>query len=581
MRWSKSFIPTVKETPSDATVASHRLLIRAGFIRQVTAGAYSYLPLGYRVLRKVEAIIREEMDAAGAIELFMPAMHPIELWEATGRVDEYGPTLVRLLDKPFRKGTVLGPTHEEIITDTVRAFIKSYKQLPINLYQIQTKFRDEERPKSGVLRTREFQMKDAYSFHAALDGPGGLDETYRAMYDAYHRIYDRCGLTYTVVEAESGPIGGDASHEFMVVTDAGEDWLVACPECDYAANLERAEPAPLPAVDVPDPLPDLTEVHTPDKRTIEEVCGLLKRPPESMIKTLVYTDQDGEPVVALVRGDHEINESKLGRAAGVTLSGLADEATIRKLTGAEVGFAGPQTLQARGARIICDQAVSVMHDAATGANKTDYHVVGLEPGRDFDLTDVADIRNAVEGDGCPRCGAPLRFEKCIEIGHVFKLGTRYSEALKATVLDADGKPLPMIMGCYGIGLNRILAAAVESSHDEAGIIWPASIAPYQVLIVALDLRDDEVRAVADDLHEELGTRGIDVLLDDRDARPGVKFNDADLIGIPLRVTVGKRSLSDGVLEVKPRKADAVERVPREAAVETIQKMVAQTAVRSD
>ncbi len=573
MRWSNDFIPTVKQIPADATVASHRLLIRAGFIRQVTAGSYTYLPLGYRVLRKVEAIIREEMDAAGAIELFMPAMHPVELWEETGRVAEYGPTLVRLADKPFRRGTVLGPTHEEIITDTVRAFISSYKQLPINLYQIQTKFRDEERPKSGVLRTREFQMKDAYSFHVAKEGPGGLDETYQVMYDAYQRIFDRCGLEYAIVEAESGPIGGDASHEFMSVTDAGEDWLVECTACGYAANLERAEAAELPAADPSDPPAELAEVHTPDQRTIDEVCGFLKRTPDRMIKTLVYVDQEDTPLVALVRGDHEINESKLARAAGVTLAGLADEAIIRTLTGAEVGFAGPQRLQAKGVRIVCDQAVSVMHDAATGANKTDYHVVGLEPGRDFELSEVADLRNAVEGDRCPRCGAPMTFKKCIEIGHVFKLGTKYSDAMKATVLDADGKPRTLIMGCYGIGLNRILAAAVELNHDDAGIAWPINIAPYQVLIVALDLREDEVRSAAEGLYDQLTAGGVEVLLDDRDARPGVKFNDADLIGVPIRVTVGKRGLKDGVVEVKRRGGDEVLKIAHADAVGAIRGMI--------
>lgn len=573
MRWSKYFIPTVKEVPSDATVASHQLLVRAGFVRQVTAGAYTYLPLGYRVLRKVEAVIREEMDAAGAVELFMSAMHPAELWEETGRLDVLGPAMVHLADKPFRKRTVLGPTHEEVITDTVRAFFNSYKQLPINLYQIQTKFRDEERPKSGVLRTREFQMKDAYSFHVTKDGQGGLDETYEVMYAAYQRIFDRCGLDYTIVEADSGPIGGDASHEFMAVTDAGEDWLVECPECGYAANLERAEVAEPAKVDAPDPLGELAEVHTPGLRTIEEVCAFLKREPSSMIKTLVYIDQDGTPLVALVRGDHEINESKLGREAGVTLTGLADEATIRELTGAEVGFAGPHTLQSKGARIVCDQAVSVMHDGATGANKTDYHVVGIEPGRDFELGEVADIRNAVEGDACPRCSGSVRFKKCIEIGHVFKLGTKYSDAMKATVLDANGKPQTVIMGCYGIGLNRVLAAAVELSHDDAGIIWPPAIAPYQVLIVALDVREDAVMSAAEEIYGKLEADGVEVLLDDRDARPGFKFKDADLIGIPVRVTVGNRGLKDGIVEVKRRGADEVRKIPPAEAIEAIREMI--------
>jgi len=575
MHWSKFFIPTVKEMPSDAIVASHQLLVRAGYIRQLTAGVYIYLPLGYRVLRKIEQIIREEMNAAGGIELFMPAMHPVELWQRTGRVNSMGATLVRLADKPFRHGTVLGPTHEEIITDIALAFINSYKQLPITLYQIQTKFRDEERPKSGILRTREFQMKDAYSFHATKEGPGGLDETYKAMYAAYCRIFDRCGLTYSIVEAESGPIGGDASHEFMVETDAGEDWLTQCSACGYAANLERAGAAPIEATPAPKPLPTVTEVHTPNQRTIDEVCGFLRRPPTAMIKTLIYKTQDGKPLVALVRGDHEINESKLGRAAGVSLAGLADEATIRALTGAEVGFAGPQTLQGKGARIICDQAVSVLHDAASGANKTDYHVTGIEPGRDFRLDEVADIRNAVEGDRCPHCGKPLTFKKCIEVGHVFKLGTKYSDAMGATFLDAEGKAHPMIMGCYGIGLNRILAAAVEIGHDGDGIIWPMNIAPYQVLIVALDVREEQVMKAASGLHDKLTAAGVEVLLDDRDARPGVKFKDADLIGVPIRVTVGKRSLSDGHFEIKRRNSKDVQKVAPDTAVETIRKMIAE------
>lgn len=572
MRWSKFFIPTTKEVPADAVVVSHQLLVRAGFIRQLTAGVYSYLPMGYRVLRKVEQIIREEMDAAGGIELFMGAMHPIELWQQTGRVEAMGDTLVRLADKHFRKGTVLGPTHEEIITDIARSYINSYKQLPVNLYQIQTKFRDEERPKSGVLRTREFQMKDAYSFHASKEGPGGLDETYKVMYNAYCKIFSRCGLKYTIVEAESGPIGGDASHEFMVETDAGEDWLVQCAGCGYAANVERAVGAPIASSVPPHPLPTVQEVHTPNQRTIDEISGFLKRPPTRMIKTLIFKTADGKPLVALVRGDHEINESKLRRAAGVALEGLADEATIRTLTGAEVGFAGPQDLQGRGARIICDQAVSVMHDAASGANKTDYHVTGIEPGRDFALSEVADIRNVVAGDSCAKCGGSMAFKKCIEVGHVFKLGTKYTQAMKATYLDADGKAQLSIMGCYGIGLNRILAAAVEISHDDAGIIWPINIAPYHVLIVPVDVRDDQVRQAAESLYGELTAAGAEVLLDDRDARAGVKFNDADLIGIPIRVTIGKRSLAEGFLEVKLRCGKDVQKVPVATAKETILQM---------
>ena len=431
MRWTNFFIPTIKETPADAAVPSHQLMIRAGLIRQVAAGSYTYLPLGYRVLRKVEQIIRDEMNRAGAIELNMPAMQPVELWQETGRDELMGPTLMRLTDQNWRKGTVLGPTHEEVITDIARAFIKSYKQLPINLYQIQTKFRDEQRPKSGVLRTREFLMKDAYSFDC---DKAGLDASYEKMYHAYCRIFDRCALQYIIVEADSGAIGGDVSHEFMVPTDAGEDLLAQCPQCDYAANLERAACAP------PSPAPgsspaDLEQIHTPDMRTIEEVCRFLKRRPDQMIKTLVFVDGDDQPLVALVRGDHDINEMKLARAAGTSSVELADAPTIESITGAAVGFAGPQGLQQRGARIICDQFVATMHDAAGGANKTDYHTTGIEPGRDFELKEIGDIRLVVQGDRCPHCQAELVFKKCIEIGHVFKLGTKYSSAMGADYLD--------------------------------------------------------------------------------------------------------------------------------------------------
>ena len=594
MRWTRFFIPTVKETPADAAVASHRLMIRAGLIRQVAAGSYSYLPLGYRVLRKVEQIVREEMDRAGAIELLMPAMQPIELWQESGRDVVMGDTLLRLKDQEWRRGTVLGPTHEECITDIVRSYINSYRQLPITLYQIQTKFRDEQRPKSGVLRTREFLMKDAYSFDV---DKAGLDASYQKMYDAYCRIYGRCGLPYLVVEAESGPIGGDASHEFMVPTDAGEDIVVK--GANYAANIERAACAPLPQDE--SPMQPLREVHTPNRRTIDEVCAFLGTRPEQMIKTLIYTAtmegarasrppsmQDSRPasapnsgeanartVVALVRGDHEINESKLRRAAGAAAIELADADTIEKLTGASVGFAGPQCLLNRDASILLliDQAVSVMRNAATGANRTDYHVMNVNPGRDFPLAGdrvrVADIRNVAPGDRCPRSGKPLEFIKTIEIGHVFKLGTKYSEAMKAEFLDAQGKSRPMIMGCYGIGLNRIVAAAIEAHHDENGIIWPMAIAPYHVLICALDAADAEVSGVATKLHDELAARGLDVLLDDRDVRPGPKFKDADLIGIPIRVTVGKKSLKDGVVEVKNRDSEEVAKLPPEPAIEEV------------
>ncbi|MCB9850805.1 MAG: proline--tRNA ligase [Phycisphaerales bacterium] len=566
MKWTRFLIPTLKETPADAVVPSHRLMLRAGLMRQIAAGAYAYLPLGYRTLRKIEAIVREEMNRAGAVELNMPAMQPLELWQETRRDEAMGETLVRLADKAFRRNTVLGPTHEEVVTDIVRASINSYKQLPITLYQIQTKFRDEARPKSGVLRTREFLMKDAYSFNPSK---ASLDEVYDEMYAAYCRIYERCGLPYVVVEAESGPIGGDASHEFMVVTDAGEDWLVRAEDGSYAANVERAEYAPVEkasgAADAA-----LAEVHTPGLSTIDNVSEFLKCKPSDMIKTLIY-DADGDVVVALVRGDHEINEPRLKRHLGANALALAAPATIERITGAAVGFAGPVGLS--GVRVVADQAVTVMHNAVTGANKTDYHLTGVVIGRDFEIAESADIRFAVAGDRAPN-GSPLVFEKCIEVGHVFKLGTKYSDAMKAHFLDENGKSNPIIMGCYGIGVNRIMAAAIEASHDESGIIWPINIAPYTVEIVALDVREQEVMATAERIHDELEARGIDTLLDDRDARPGFKFKDADLIGIPLRITVGKRGLGEGIVEFKRRDSEDVEKIAPDKVVEHVAGIIA-------
>ncbi len=599
MRWSQYLIPTTKEVPKDAVVASHQLMLRAGLIRQLASGIYSYLPLGYRALRKVERIVREEMDRAGAVELHMPVLHPIDLWQQTGRTQAMGDVLLKLRpvrpgdDSDWRSHLVLGPTHEEPVTEIARAYLSSYKMLPVNLYQIQVKFRGEARPKSGVLRTREFLMKDAYSFDR---DKAGLDASYQKMYDAYCRIFSRCGLPYVVCEAESGPIGGDASHEFMVLTEAGEDFVAMSENGDYAANTERATCAPLPQDE--SPMQPLKEVHTPGQRTIEEVCAFLGTKPEQMIKTLIYVEKSksqkversklGEtsPVVVLVRGDHEVNENKLDRIAGsfsrdpkgsgisekdssASLE-LADAETIRRLTGAAVGFAGPHPLNGPH-RLIVDQAVAVMRNAATGANKTDYHVTGLNPGRDFPLTGdhvkVADVRTVVDGDLSPTgSGSPIRIKKAIEVGHVFKLGTKYSDALGATFLDNDGKPKPLVMGCYGIGLNRIMAAAIEAHHDEGGIIWPKSIAPFSVLIVALDPREKEVMDTAEKLYDELTAAGIDVLFDDRDERAGFKFKDADLIGIPLRITVGRKALAVGVVEVKQRSSAEIEKLaPAEAA----------------
>ncbi len=587
MRWSQYFIPTTKETPKDATAASHVLMLRAGLIRQVAAGMYTYLPLGYRALRKVEHIVREEMNAAGAIELHMPVLQPLSLWEETGRVEAMGDVLLRLAgpEGDWRPNTVLGPTHEEVITDTARAYLKSYKQLPINLYQIQTKFRGEARPKSGVLRTREFLMKDAYSFHDSFEC---LHKAYETMYRTYCRIFGRCGLPYVAVEADSGAIGGDVSHEFMVLTPAGEDSVAISESGGYAANLERASARPLPQ-QTGDPLP-MEEVHTPGVGKVEEVCRFLDTRPEQMIKTLVYDIKalrtvDGKDtewtgwIVVLVRGNHEINEHKLERVVREAFEDevllhfeLATPDSIEELTGAAVGFAGPQGLIERVDKLIVDRDVTTMRNAATGANKTDYHVRNVNPGRDFPLEGdkvvIADIRTVIEGDLAPNADHdPLHVRTAIEVGHVFELGTKYSEAMHATYLNRDGKPHPLIMGCYGIGLNRIMAAAIESHHDDGGIIWPMSIAPFEVIVIALDPRDEAVMQTASRIHDELVNADLDVLFDDRDERAGFKFKDADLIGIPLRIIVGKKSLAGGMVEFCHRRDDEKQKVSPGQAVE--------------
>ncbi len=584
MLWSRYFVPTTKETPKDATAASHILMVRAGLIRQLAAGIYTYLPLGLRALQKVEQIVREEMNRAGAIELRMPCLTPLSLWEETGRDAALGDVLLRLAGPPgdWRGGLVLGPTHEEIITEIARAYLSSYRQLPINLYQIQAKFRGEARPKSGVLRTREFLMKDAYSFHV---DKASLDAEYENMYAAYCRTFARAGLPFLAVEADTGAMGGDVSHEFMVLTEAGEDVVVLSENGDYAANLERATAAPLPRVTAADVPPAPRAVHTPGAGRIDEVCAMLGTQPRDMIKTLIYTAVLPPPVTAqsparrlrvaaLVRGDHEINEVKLNRVAGRPLE-LAEPAVIEEVTGARVGFAGPQGLVERLDRLIVDREVAVLPSGATGANRTDYHVVGVVPGRDFPLdgpkVTVADIRCVVDGDPSPTgSGSPLRLRKAIEVGHVFKLGTKYSDALGARFLDASGQSHPLIMGCYGIGLNRILAAAIEAHHDADGIIWPMSIAPFEALVIALDPRESEVMQVAQRIHDGLAAAGIDVLYDDRDERAGFKFKDADLIGVPLRVVVGKKSLAAGGVEVSERRAPArKELLPPDRAVAAV------------
>ncbi|HEX7899374.1 MAG TPA: proline--tRNA ligase [Planctomycetota bacterium] len=565
MRWTRTFIPTLREAPSDAESPSHKLMVRAGLIRQLSAGHYSYLPLGYRALRKAEALVREEMDKAGAVELLMPAMHPPDLWKETGRFDLFGDTLMKLKD---RKGAinVLGPTHEEIITHLVRNEIKSYKQLPITLYQIQGKFRDEARPRHGIIRTREFLMKDAYSFDP---DEKGMNKSYQAMYDAYCRIYQRAELKYLPVEADTGLIGGDVSHEFMAVSPFGEDSVVTCGSCKYAANQEKAECVP--------PKPDVSrmqetqeiyrveEVSTPGAHTIEQVCAFLKVPPTRLVKTLIFKTEAGF-LAALVRGDHEVNEAKLRRAAGAKVLVLATPEEIYKETGGPLGFSGPLGLKLK---IYADHAVVLMTDAVTGANKKDTHLVHVCAQRDFKPAVVADLRHAVPGDACPRCGGTLGFTQGIEVGHVFKLGTKYSEAMNARYLDEKQQLHVMVMGCYGIGVNRILAAAVENHHDDGGILWPKAIAPYQVEIVSLDAKKMQVQEAAADIYAALQKAGVEVLWDDRDAPPGVKFADADLIGLPVRVTVGKKTAEAGTVDIRVRTSKDQKTVPIAEAVEAV------------
>ena len=586
MRWTKTFIPTMKEVPADAEIPSHRLMLRAGLIRQVMAGAYIYLPLGWRALRKAEAIVRQEMERAGAIELFMPALQPIELFERSGRKDDFGSVLIHFeIPRGDRKvHLALGPTHEEVITDLVAHHVSSYRQLPMTLFQIQTKFRNEERPRFGVLRTSEFIMKDAYSFDTSLEQ---LNESYQKMYDAYCRIFSRCGLTYVPVEAESGPIGGDVSHEFMVPAPNGEDRLVRCKKCAYAANLERAETGrtsavcgpkggrsrqtPPAAEEMADTVQwnDLRKVDTPGATSIEQVSKLLGCRPEQMIKTLIYL-ADGKPVAVLIRGDHEANEGKIRRAVGAQTLEMADEKTIREVTGAPVGFAGPVGIKCD---LYADHDVPPITNAVTGANAADAHYTGVNFGRDYQVAATYDLRDAVPGDPCPRCDDTLELVHGIEVGHVFKLGTKYSEALGAYYVDEKEQRHPIIMGCYGIGVNRIVAAACETSHDENGLIWPLSIAPYEVLMVPLKVDDDALMNTTECLYAGLQQAGVDVLMDDRAARPGVKFNDADLIGIPLRVVIGGKGLKEGIVEVKWRTDDSPKKVPVDDAVETVAGMI--------
>ena len=565
MRYSEMFLPTTKEIPSDAEIASHQLMLRAGMIRKLAGGIYSYLPLGYRVIRKVENIVREEMNRAGAQELFLPAVQPAELWIESGRWNMYGKELLRFKDR-HNRDYCIGPTHEEVITALVRDEIQTYRQLPKNLYQIQTKFRDEIRPRFGIMRSREFNMKDAYSFDADEEG---AEKSYRKMFEAYNRIFKRCGLTFRPVEADSGNIGGSFSHEFMVTADSGEDAMVHCTSCDYAANLEKAE------ISRPDERADqainfapMEKVHTPDVRTIEEVCAFLDVAPQDVVKTMIFMC-DGKPVAVLVRGNEDINEAKLRNYLGCDLLELAMDDTILEVTGSPRGFAGPLGIKSR---IIADYSLSGMKNFVVGANREDHHIKNCNMGRDFEIRDYADLRIVREGDVCPRCGKELRIVRGIEVGHVFKLGVKYSKAMNATFLDRDGKEKYMIMGCYGIGIGRTVAACVEQSRDEDGIIWPMSIAPFQVIITPVNINDENLSNTAEELYGSLIEDGVEVILDDRNERAGVKFKDADLTGIPIRITIGAKSLAEGKVEVRFRKSGEVEKIP----LETVRDFIAKT-----
>jgi prolyl-tRNA synthetase len=567
MRWSRYFLYTLRENPSDAEVISHQLLARAGAIDKLAAGIYTYLPLGWRAIDKLSRIVREEMDAAGAVELAMPCVQPAELWQESERWGAYGKELLRIRDRHDRD-FCFGPTHEEVITDAVRRRVTSYRQLPTNLYQIQTKFRDEIRPRFGLMRGREFLMKDAYSFHTSS---ASLDEAYRAMERAYRRIFDRCQLLYTAVEADTGNIGGSESHEFMVLADTGEDAVVAS-ACGYGANLEKATTGALAAAPAwPGKVPKAPEaVHTPGTISVSDVAAFLHLDPAHFIKTMIV-ETDREFAVALVRGDDEVNEVKLKNALDAVHLQLASEAKVEQVTGGAMGFSGPVGL--KGVRVVADPEVMRMPVAATGANRADHHLAGVVPNRDFTPDLVADIRVARAGNPCPRCGAPLEVKRGIEVGHIFKLGDKYSSKMACNYLDEKGQTHPMIMGCYGLGIGRTVAAAVEQNHDEHGIIFPRAIAPFQVLIVPVNNKDTHVMETAEDLYRNLLEKGVEVLLDDRDERPGVKFKDADIIGIPLRLTVGEKNLKKGKMEIKVRRTGEVFLVDLRETPERIMAMI--------
>ncbi len=567
MRWSKSFIPTLKENPQEAEAVSHKLMARAGLIRRLTAGAYTYLPMGYRSLRKAERIIREEMNSAGAVELLMPVLQPPELWRKTGRYELIGDVMIKYEDRHGRE-IALGPTHEEVVTDLVSRDIRSYRELPLILYQIQTKFRDEIRPRFGVIRSCEFIMKDAYSFDVDKDG---MKRSYDLMYSAYCRIFDRCGLPYLAVEADSGLMGGAVSHEFMVPSGIGEDSIVQCTDCGYAASTEVAavKSAAKPAGEAGKP-EKMAEVSTPSKSSIEDISAFLKVDPKRIIKTLVYV-ADEKPVAVLIRGDHEANGTKIKNKLKAASLELADETKVMEATGGAMGFSGPVGLNMP---VLADNALREMVNAVTGSNVKDKHLINVNIGRDFKVGEWLDARMITIGDMCPKCGGNIEIKNAIELGHTFKLGTKYSESLNAKFLDENGKERFTVMGCYGIGVNRILAALIERSSDDEGIIWPVNLAPCEVIVIPVNKDDAPVVKEAERLYKELVSAGIDVILDDRDDKsPGVKFKDASLVGFPLQVVVGKRSLDKGKVEIKERKTGKSTLVNKDDAAQVAKEMI--------
>jgi prolyl-tRNA synthetase len=558
--WSRYFVPTLREEPSDAELASHRLMLRAGLMRRIAHGIFDYLPLGVRVIHKVERIIREELNAIGAQEVLLPVLSPAELWKESGRWTVYGKEMMRLVDRHERE-YALGPTHEEVITALVRGEVRSYRQLPLTLYQIQTKFRDEVRPRFGVMRGREFLMKDAYSFH---DSQESLDETYRAMHDAYARIFRRCGLETVAVEAAGGAIGGSVTHEFTVLAESGESEILSSP-CGYAANTERAEMAQENGRTAEAELP-ISRVHTPDVMRVEDVSTFLGVPASRLVKTLLF-EAGGEIVAVLVSGDREVNEEKVKAAVGRADVELASAETIERVTGAPVGFSGPVGL--RNVHIVADRTLREARNVVVGANAADHHLMNANPGRDFRIDSYADLVSVRAGDPCPRCGEPLTASRGIEVGQIFQLGTKYSVSMNATFQDASGHERPYIMGCYGIGVTRTIAAAIEQNHDVHGVRWPAPLAPFDVHLLPVNVSDARVQELSDAAREALRGAGFSILEDDRNERAGVKFKDADLIGLPVRATIGERAVKSGAIEARSRRTGETRSVPAGALPQAV------------